>query len=327
MTLRIGVLGAGRMGQTHAEVLARDPRVRIVGVADADAERAGALAARFDARALADREALFREGVDLLVVTTPNRHHAEASLAALERGVAVLCEKPMATNLEDARRVCAAAGTPGAFLAVAHNRRHAPVYRHVRTLCERGFVPCFASMRMHEGDYRTPAWVSDPAMSGGFLYENLVHFFDLMEWLVGPIRAVSCLARRPFYEDLNDFVISLEFTRGALGAITATGHGTWLLPAESTELVGDHEIILVEALDRVRCAADGRVSLEDASALAPQIRWGYTDQDREVIDALLAGGKTCFSPGRALRTLEIADACLAAARAGRPVRLAPPPAD
>jgi myo-inositol 2-dehydrogenase/D-chiro-inositol 1-dehydrogenase len=327
MTVRIGILGAGRMGRTHAEVLAQDERVRIVGVADADAGRAAELATRLEARAFPDLEALVRAGVDLVVVTTPNRHHGEAALEALGRGIAVLCEKPMATSLEEARRVCAAAEKTGAFLAVAHNRRHAPVYRHVRRRIDSGFTPFLAHMRMHEGDYRTPLWVSDPAMSGGFLYENLVHFFDLMEWLVGPIGAVSCVARRPFYEDLNDFVITVEFAHGPLGVITATGHGTWKLPAESTELVGDHATIAVEALDRVRCASAETVDLEEASGLTPEERWGYRDQDREVIDALEAGTKVCFSPRRALRTLEIADACYAAAREGRPVRLAPPPAD
>ncbi|HEV8119948.1 MAG TPA: Gfo/Idh/MocA family oxidoreductase [Candidatus Polarisedimenticolia bacterium] len=327
MPLRIGILGAGQMGRTHAAVLARDPRVRIVGVADADAERSLALASRVEARPLSDLEALLGIGLDLLVVTTPNRHHADASLAALQRGVAVFCEKPMAVGLEEARRVCAAAEKPGAFYAVAHNRRHAPVYRHVRRLIEGGFVPLLASMRMHEGDYRTPAWVANRSMSGGFLYENLVHFFDLMEWLVGPIGALSCLARSPFYEDLNDFVISVEFSQGALGAITATGHGTWTPPAEGTELIGDHASIVVEGLDRVRHARGDGVTIEDCSSLDREERWGYRGQDGEVIEALLAGTKTCFPPRRALRTLEVAEACALAAREARPVRLAPPPVD
>src|SRR5262252_83068 len=99
MTVRIGILGAGRMGRTHAEVLAQDPRTRIVGVADADAGRAAELASRLGARALPDLQALLGMDVDLLVVTTPNRHHGEATLTALGHGVAVLCEKPMATSL------------------------------------------------------------------------------------------------------------------------------------------------------------------------------------------------------------------------------------
>src|SRR5881296_1684873 len=134
MTLRVGILGAGQMGRTHAEVLARDTRVRITGVADGDAERARRLAGSLGAVCHPDLEALLRDGVDLVVVATPNRFHAEASLAALERGVGVLCEKPMAINLADARRICEAVQRPGAFYVVAHNRRHAPVYRHVQDL-------------------------------------------------------------------------------------------------------------------------------------------------------------------------------------------------
>jgi len=329
MTLRVGILGAGHMGRTHAEVLARDGRVRITGVADADDGRARQLADGLGATAHRDLETLLKAGLDLLVVTTPNRFHAEASLAALERGVAVLCEKPMATSLPDARTVCEAAGRPGASYVVAHNRRHAPVYRHVRGLLREGFAPLLASFRMHEGDYRTPPWVSDRAVSGGFLYENLVHFFDLMEWLVAPISEVTCLARGPLYDDLNDFVIAAAFADGAVGALTATGHSTWTPPAEGAELVGDHATIIVEGLDRVRHASGNGapIRVKDCSGLPREERWGYLDQDREVIEALCAGGSHCFSARRALRTLEIAEACAQAAREGRAVRLAAPPVD
>src|SRR5258706_5142529 len=117
------------MGRTHAEVLRRDERVRIAGVADFDPDRAKKLADDLGVPPHTDLEALFRTGLDLLVVTTPNRFHYEASLAALERGVGVLSEKPMAINLPDARRICEAAARPGACYVVAPNRRHAPVYR------------------------------------------------------------------------------------------------------------------------------------------------------------------------------------------------------
>src|SRR6267143_1249182 len=316
MPLRIGILGAGHMGRTHAEVLRRDDRVRIVGVADPDADRAGHLAGDLHVPHHADLEALFRAGLDLLVVTTPNRFHFEASMAALERGVGVVSEKPMAIHIEDARRLCEAAERPGAFFTVAHNRRHAPVYGRVRGLLREGFRPLLASFKMHEGDYRTPPWVSDRAVSGGFLYENLVHFFDLMEWLIAPISEVSCLARAPLYNDLNDFVIAVAFEGGAIGALTATGHSTWTPPAESAELVGDHATIVVEGLDRVRHAAgDGRaIQVKDFAGLPREELWGYQDQDGEVSEALLAGGRPGFSSGRALRTLEIAEACARAAR-------------
>ncbi len=329
MPVRVGILGAGQMGRTHGELLARDGRAAVVGVADPDAPRAARLAADLGARPLPDLDALLAAGLDLLVVTTPNRYHAGAAGAALERGVGVLCEKPMATSIEEARALCAAASRPGAFLVVGHNRRHAPVYRQAHALLREGFRPLLSSMKFHEGDYRTPAWVADREISGGFLYENLVHFLDLLEWLVAPVSEVSCLARGPLYPDLNDFVVSVAFEGGAIGALTATGHASWLHPAERTELVGDHAAIAVEGLDRVlHSPGDGvAVRIHDYARLPREERWGYVDQDAEVIEALLAGRPACFSAPRALRTLEIAEACLLAAREGRPVRLGPPPAD
>ena len=329
MALRVGILGAGHMGRTHAEVLARDDRVRLVGVADADPARAARLADDLRVPPRSDLEGLLQGGCDLLVVTTPNRHHCEASLAALSRGVGVLSEKPMALGLQDARRLCEAASRPGAFYAVAHNRRHAPVYERVRTILDEGFRPLLAGFKMHEGDYRTPSWVSDRAVSGGFLYENLVHFFDLMEWLVAPVAEVFCLARGPLYPDLNDFVISVAFEGGAIAGLTATGHASWLHPAERAELVGDHAAIVVEGLDRVLHSPGEGADLQvaDFTHLPREERWGYVAQDREIVEAILAGRAPCFSARRALRTLEIADACARAAAEGRPVRPGPPPSD
>ena len=329
MPLRVGILGAGHMGRTHAEVLGRDDRVRLVGVADPDPDRARRLADDLHVSCHADFEALFRAGLDLLVVATPNRFHCEAALAALSRGVGVLSEKPMAIDLQDARRLCEAADRAGAFYVVAHNRRHAPVYGRVRGLLREGFRPLLASFKMHEGDYRSPPWVSDRSVSGGFLYENLVHFFDLMEWLVAPVAEVTCLARGPLYPDLNDFVISVAFEGGAIGALTATGHASWLRPAERTELVGDHASIVVEELDRVLHSPGGgaAVGIDDFAHLSREERWGYVAQDREVVEAFLAGRPTCFSARRALRSLEIADACAVAALEARMVRPGPPPSD
>jgi len=329
VAVRIGILGAGQMGRTHAEVLSRDPRANVVAVADADAERAARLASALGARARSDLEGLLAGGIDLLVVATPNRFHAEAAAQALERGVAVLCEKPMATSLKEARGLFEAASRPGAFFVVGHNRRHAPVYRRVRAILDKGFRPLLANLKMHEGDYRTPSWVTDPAVSGGFLYENLVHFFDLLEWLIGPVAEVSCLARGPFYADLNDFVVSFAFEGGAIAALTATGHASWLHPAEKTELVGDHAAIVVEGLDRVIHSPGeaAAVAIEDYARLSREERWGYCDQASEILGAYLSGGKPCFSAARALRTLEIAEAIAAAAREGRPLKLGPPPPD
>jgi myo-inositol 2-dehydrogenase/D-chiro-inositol 1-dehydrogenase len=325
MKARIGVLGAGNLGRIHADGLTRHPAASITAVADVDPARAGALASRYEARVFRDLEGLLGSGIDLLVVATPNANHAGASMAALDRGIPVFSEKPMATCLEDARRVLEHAERPGAFYVVGHNRRHAPVYRAVRELLAGGFRPLLASMKMHEGDLRSPAWVSDPAVTGGFPYENLVHFFDLMEWLVAPVAEVSCLARAPFYPDLNDFVVSVAFAGGAIGALTASGHASWLDPAERTELVGDHASVVAEGLDRVvDTTGGGAPRVRDFSALPREERWGFWEQDLEVVDCLLGGRQPCFSARSALRTLEIADACLTAAREGRAVSLASP---
>ncbi len=103
--MRIGVYGAGQMGTAHVRHFSAVPDTTVVGVADADEQRAKAAAAAIGATPCPDLDTLLGLRPDAVVIVVPNVHHASASIAALERGVHVFCEKPMATTVEDGRRV------------------------------------------------------------------------------------------------------------------------------------------------------------------------------------------------------------------------------
>ena len=102
--IRVGIVGAGYIGGVHAGLLARDERVVLTAVHDVVEGRARRLAAPAGARVAASAEELIDE-VDAVYVTTPNTLHTELAVAAAQAGKHVFCEKPMATNLRDARRV------------------------------------------------------------------------------------------------------------------------------------------------------------------------------------------------------------------------------
>src|SRR5438552_1516549 len=137
MTVRVGIVGGGNMGATHARDLMADARVQIVGVADVVRAKAEALARETGARAF--------ERVEAVYVTTPNTKHPPAVLAALARDVHVFCEKPMATSLADARRLREAARRSRGIYQVGHNRRFAPAYRFLKQRIAEGFQPYLAN--------------------------------------------------------------------------------------------------------------------------------------------------------------------------------------
>src|SRR5262249_20732783 len=132
MTLTLGIIGAGHMGTLHAQNLMADQRVHLVGVADVDQGRAETLARLVQGRAFDSTEALLDSGVQAVYVCTPNTLHTAAVLTALQRQVHVFCEKPMATTLDEAQQIRAAARSSGVLYQVGHNRRFAPAYTFAR---------------------------------------------------------------------------------------------------------------------------------------------------------------------------------------------------
>lgn len=330
MSIKVGIVGAGSMGWTHAEVLARDPRVEIAGVADSDLSRAEKLAGRLRARAFQESRALFDSGISTVFITAPNFTHAPLAIEALARNLNVFSEKPMGITLEESAAVRDAAANSKHLYQIGFNRRYAPVYRLAREAVQTGFTPYLANIKMHEGDLKSPGWVSDASLTGGFLYENTLHFFDLVEWLMGEIRTVYCRAASHCYEnDLDDFAIVFGLDSGKSAAITCTGHASWAFPAERMELVGDHEAIITHELEQFILARDNDRPTErrDFFRLSKSEKWGYDAQDRAFIDSIEAGGPSAFSADRGYRIAEIIEACYDSSKAGAVITLSRQPAE
>ena len=130
--LKFGVAGAGVMGRNHARVLSDIRDVELTHVFDPDAGTAEGVAAAYGASAVTAAEAFVDAGLDAAVVATPNRHHADLSVALLEKGVHVLVEKPIATSLADARRMIDAAKANGRVLMVGQVERFNPAVDAVK---------------------------------------------------------------------------------------------------------------------------------------------------------------------------------------------------
>jgi UDP-N-acetylglucosamine 3-dehydrogenase len=130
--LKFGVAGAGVMGRNHARVLTDIRDVELTHVFDPDAVTAEGVAAAYGATAVTTAEAFVEAGLDAAVVATPNRTHADLSVALLEKGVHVLVEKPIAATLVDARRIIDAASANGRVLMVGQVERFNPAVDAVK---------------------------------------------------------------------------------------------------------------------------------------------------------------------------------------------------
>ena len=324
MVVKVGILGAGYIGGVHARTLRRDDRVTLVGIADIRREAAERLAAEAGARALPDLAAVLHEGAQAVYVTTPNAHHVEPVVAALEAGVHVFSEKPMATTLEGARRVATAAARSKALYQLGFNRRWAPAYAFVHDLIARGELrPAMAHVKMNRGELQNPPWVSTTSLTGGFLYESTIHLLDMCRYLLGEIAAVTCQARTTAYQEPDGFAAVLRCAGGPLVTFHSCAHATWVFPFERIEIFGPHQAAVTEEMDRVTVSPGlGREITTRAYAQLPmEEKWGYRAEDVKFVDAVLEGRRPGVTAEDGLRATELVEACYRSVQAGGEVAL------
>ena len=311
MKVRIGIIGAGHMGSTHGRILAQDPRVELVGIADIVPEKAARLAQEVGSASYSSLEALLDQGIEALYVTTPNSLHLQPVITALSAGLHVFSEKPMATSLAEARKILGAAKKAKGIYQIGFNYRFAPVHQFARQLIEEGTLrPYHVHIKDNRGELIDPPWVANTQITGGYLYESTIHTLDLVQWLVGAeIKSLKWAARSNRYEELDDFALLFEFTQGSIATLDSCAHASWLFPAGCIEIFGDHATLLTEEMDRVKytLGLKKEVLVRDYLQLPTESRWGYVAEDRLFIDAILEGKPSAVPAEQAFRIIELID--------------------
>ncbi|HEV2250623.1 MAG TPA: Gfo/Idh/MocA family oxidoreductase [Candidatus Limnocylindria bacterium] len=189
MPFRIGIIGTGFAGSTHARAAIGLPDVRLAAIAAATVAEATPLAAELGARVAPDAAALCAsDDVDLVVVASPTHLHAEHVIAAARAGKQVFCEKPIARTLADARAMVRACDDAGVRLAIGHVVRCFPEYRRVKELLDAGTLGRPAVATLTRGTLSVGAaraWYLDPAKSGGVVLDLMLHDLDVLRWWFG----------------------------------------------------------------------------------------------------------------------------------------------
>ncbi|HKQ05902.1 MAG TPA: Gfo/Idh/MocA family oxidoreductase [Blastocatellia bacterium] len=314
--LKVGIIGAGYIGSLHAAVLARDERVHIVAIHDAVGERAESLAGSIGATAAASAEQLI-ETSDAVYIATPNTQHTELALASLRAGKHVFCEKPLATSLDDARRILEAASQQPGVFQVGFNRRFAPVYQRLKErLAET--PPHSAHVKMNRGELLNPAWVGDPRLTGGFLYETTIHLLDLLRFLFGEIVALDVAASSHEYAEMDDFSCLLRFNSGMHATLASSADAGWMFPYERLEVFCHHTTIVTREVESLTAssAVDDRQQTETMGRLSKEEKWGYSQEDRAFVDAIINNRPAAVTVGDGFKAVELVDACYRAARGG-----------
>ncbi|HEV3062031.1 MAG TPA: Gfo/Idh/MocA family oxidoreductase [Vicinamibacterales bacterium] len=258
MTVRVGLVGAGNISDTHARALRAMPNVEIAAIYAPTRDHADALAARHGAAAAASLDALLaHRPLDMVVIGTPSALHAEHGIAAAARGLHVLVEKPIDTDVARADALIEAAARAGVTLGVIFQDRLKPDVQRLKALVDGGRLgtPILASARVKwyrpPSYYRDSRWRGTQALDGGGALMNQgVHTVDLLLWLFGPVRRVfgKTMAGLHAIEVEDTAVAVLEFANGAIGTLEAA---TSAYPGYSRqiELTGSNGTVRLEGDD------------------------------------------------------------------------------
>jgi predicted dehydrogenase len=186
--VRLGFLGVGWIGRHRMAAIERDGRAEVVGIADPSSERRdAALALAPGATACEHLGQLLELPLDGIVVATPSALHAEHALTALDRGLAVFCQKPLARDAAETRRVIAAARQTNRLLGVDLSYRHTAAIQRLREVVRAGGIGRVfaADLTFHNAYGPDAAWFYDKASSGGGCVIDLgIHLIDLALWLL-----------------------------------------------------------------------------------------------------------------------------------------------
>lgn len=250
--LRWGLIGASYFADTVV-----GPAIRAAGDAVAivyshDAERARRLADRLQAQSATDRlEELWAAGLDAVYISSTNEAHAEQAVAAARAGCHVLCEKPLATSVEEAEAMQAACDRHGVVLATNHHLRNAPGPRTVRRLIAAGEVGEVRSVWLMQAGLLPEEWhgwrLRSRERGGGIALDATVHDVDLLRFVLGAeVESVVGLAANQGLasDGVEDAVVTvLRFAGGVL----AVCHDAWNVPSAEPRMVihGSHGSIEV----------------------------------------------------------------------------------
>lgn len=227
--MKIALLGAGRIGQLHGRLVASQPDVTEVIVADIDPRRAREAADAIGGR-MANHPEEALDAADAAIVTATTDAHPALVSMALDRGMPVFCEKPLALELDVTNELVERIERTSAMVQIGFQRRFDPAYVEARRLVESGELGTVYLVRLIAHDHEPPPDGYIP-VSGGLFRDSSIHDFDALRWVTGveveEVYAAGSVRGFPIferYDDVDTGAAVLRMTEGTLAVLGQTRH-------------------------------------------------------------------------------------------------------
>ena len=230
MSLKSAVIGVGMMGRNHARVYAEMPAIELVGVSDLNETAADKIARQYNCQAFTDYVTLLdKTKPDLLTIAVPTAEHLAVAMVAIERGIHLLIEKPIAFSVAEGQAIIDAAKDAGIVLMIGHIERFNPAVTALKThLADGELGRVFQIDARRQGPF--PARVQDV----GVVIDLAVHDLDVMRYITGEeIERVYAETERRIHSSREDLLTGLvRLSDGAVGTLMIN----WLTPTKIREL-------------------------------------------------------------------------------------------
>jgi predicted dehydrogenase len=324
--LRVASLGMGWWSDVLADAINRSGKLTITACYSRSEEKRAAFAAKYGCRAVPSYEAILADkDIEAVINTTPNGVHLETTRAAADAGKHVFLDKPIANTVSDGRRITELCRKAGVVLALGYQRRRENQFRWIKRQIDEGvfgkLVNAEANIsRDRLGKIDLGSWRYQAAgMPGGVMLQIGIHYTDVLEYLIGPVKAVSGQFARLVLPGDNPDVASLvlEHENGALSTLNASY-------ASASEyylmnIYGKEATAYYDMFEGLRMLKRGekkpvKVSFADKDTIAEELE--------EFADAVRGGGAPEVGGEYATTSLAVIRAGILSAREGRHVEIA-----
>lgn len=325
--LRIGIVGCGRIASRHAEHIFNNGQ--LVAVCDIVKANADALGEKYGARIYYDIETMLlneKNELDLVSICSPNGLHAQHSISSLNAGFHVLCEKPMAINVNDCGEMIKAAETNNRRLfAIKQNRFNPPVSK-VKELIDEGKLGKISSVQLscfwnRNPEYYDNSWKGTKNLDGGTLYTQFSHFIDLLYWMIGDVKKAKAFMGNFQHQGIIEFedagVVILEFYNGAIGTVNYTVNSYGKNMEGSLTIFGDKGTVKIGGqylneleYQNIENTVIDKLPVGNKANSYGTYQGSMSNHDKvyeNVVDVLLNGGAISTNSFEGLKTVEIID--------------------
>lgn len=330
-SVRVGLIGGGRMGSFHGETVAqRIPGATLIAVADPVPGAAEKLAAKLGAqKSYTDPQAMLNDpDIDAVVIASPARTHAELVVAAAKAGKGVFCEKPMAVTLEEADKAINAAEEAGVTLQVGFNRRFVSGFTAAYEEIKAGKIGVPQLLR---STTRDPG-LGDPTQIPHWtiFLETLIHDFDILLHLnpgakPTQVYAVADALVRPDFKDrglLDTAVVNIRFDNGAIATAEANFQAVYGYDVRG-EVFGSKGMLQAGNMNVNNCVryTEEGISIDTARHDTDLLRDAYVAELTDFVRCVATGETPKATGEDARNALEIALACIASVQQSQSINL------